>query len=120
MAVFPQIAQPVYPFKNKLEDPSLQSKAENGFVISRAKFTRVRETFTLQWKGLRTADYAALRNFWNNTIMGGSNSFTWTYPAISGDPYAGREFEVRVIDGDKEFEHDGPNTWTGTLIIQEV
>ncbi|AJQ29640.1 hypothetical protein [Pelosinus fermentans] len=55
MAQFPNIQQPVYPFTTKIKDPSLQSEMENGLVISRAKFTRVPQNFTLKWTACRPA-----------------------------------------------------------------
>ncbi|AJQ29644.1 hypothetical protein [Pelosinus fermentans] len=70
MAQFPNIQQPVYPFTTKIKDPSLQSEMENGLVISRVKFTRLPQIFTLKWTALPAADYAALRDFYRNTVYG--------------------------------------------------
>lgn len=120
MAQFPNIQQPVYPFTTKIKDPALQSEMENGLVISRAKFTRVPLTFILKWTALPAADYAALRDFYRNTVRGGSLAFDWYYPTVANDPYSGQLFTVRFGSGDVSFDLAVPGYYSGTLTIQEV
>lgn len=119
MLTFPAIQQPSYPLSNKLEDPSLTSKTENGMVVSRPKFTRVRETFVLKWQALPAADYYKLRDFWKTTL-GPSLEFEWTYPVIAGDPYSGKKFTMRFAGGDMNFSMDLPGYYSGELTVQEV
>lgn len=120
MAQFPNIQQPVYPFTTKIKDPSLQSEMENGLVISRAKFTRVPQTFVLKWTALPIADYIALRDFYRNTVHGGSLAFDWYYPIVPNDPYSGQLFRVRFVGGDVSFDLAAPGYYSGTLTIQEA
>ena len=120
MAQFPAIQQPVYPFTTKIKDPSLQSEMENGLVVSRVKFTRVSQIFTLKWTALPAADYAALRDFYRNTVYGGSLVFDWYYPSVPDDPYSGQLFSVRLTGGDISFNLSAPGYYSGTLTIQEV
>ena len=120
MAQFPKIQNPVYPLTIKIKDPSLQSEMENGLVISRAKFTRAQQSFTLQWNALPAADYAILRDFYRNTVRGGSFAFEWQYPAIFNDPYAGHLFSVRFVGEDISFDLVTPGYYSGKLTIQEV
>jgi len=117
--VFPNIQQPSYPLKNKVEDVSLQSTMESGITISRPKFTRARETFTLQWNALPAADFYLLRTFYKTAVYGGSQSFQWTYPQINGDPYSGQAFSVRFTGGVIEFTTSSPGYYSGGLVIQE-
>lgn len=117
---FPTIQKPSYPFNSKLEDISLQSQMEDGTVVSRARFTRSRETFTLTWTALPDADYATLRTFYKSTVKGGSEAFQWTYPTITGDSYSGQTFTVRFVGGGIEFSKSKYGTRSGTLQIQEV
>jgi hypothetical protein len=120
MAQFPDIQQPVYPFTTKIKDPSLQSEMENGLVISRARFTRVPQTFTLKWTALPAADYAALRDFYCNKVYGGSLEFDWRYPVTSDPAYSDKTYTVRFTGGDISFELVAPGYYSGTITIQEV
>jgi hypothetical protein len=120
MAQFPNIQQPIYPFTTKIKDPSLQSEMENGLVVSRAKFTRMPQTFVLKWNALSAADYAALRDFYRNTVRGGSQAFDWHYPTVANDPYSGQRFSARFVAGDISFDLVAPGCYSGTLTIQEV
>jgi hypothetical protein len=120
MAQFPDIQQPVYPFTTKLKDPALQSEMENGLVVSRARFTRMPQTFTLQWKALPAADYATLRDFYRGTVYGGSLAFDWYYPTVPNDSYSGKLFSVRFTGGDISFDLAAPGYYSGKLTIQEV
>lgn len=118
MANFPDIMLPKYPFKEKLEDPSISSKQENGLVISRPRFTRMRSTFTLSWTALPEVDFATLRTFYRS-VYGGSNSFTWVYPTIAGDEYSGRSFTV-LFNGELDFDLAAPGLYSGSVTLQEV
>ena len=120
MVNFPSITLPSYPFSTKIENVALLSKMEDGTIVSRAKFTRARETFTLRWNTLPNADYAVLRDFYKNTVKGGSLAFIWTYPVIAADPYSGTSFTVRFIEGDIEFSVPQPGIRSGQLVLQEV
>lgn len=117
---FPNIKAPAYPFGAKIEDVSLQSKMEDGTVVSRARFTRARETFILNWSALPDADYSLLRTFFKTTVKGGSESFNWTHPTVSGDPYSGQTFTARFVAGDINFSNTAPGIWSGQITIQEV
>lgn len=120
MPQFPNIQQPVYPFTTKLKDPSLQAEMENGLVVSRAKFTRIPQSFVLKWTALPAADFAALRDFYRNTVYGGSLVFDWYYPTVPNDSYSGQRFAVRFAGGDISFDLAAPGYYAGTLTIQEV
>lgn len=120
IAAFPEISAPAYPLANKLENPALMSAMENGTVVSRPRFTKVRETFTLRWTALPAAEYAMLRAFWRDTVLGGSEKFAWTYPAVAGDEYGGRAFTVRFASGDVHFDLASPGYYSGEVVLQEV
>ena len=120
MVNFPSITLPSYPFSTKIENVALQSKMEDGTIVSRARFTRARETFTLRWNALPEADYILLLNFYKNTVKGGSLAFIWTHPPVPGSPPSGVPYTVRFIDGDIEFSVPQPGIRSGQLVLQEV
>lgn len=119
MFKFPEIQQPVYPLKSKWENPVLTSKMENGTVVSRPKFTRIRETFTLTWNALPAADYARLREFWR-TALGGSVIFLWTYPMVPRDPLSGRSYRMRFGSDAPSFELSAPGYYSGSITMEEA
>ena len=59
------------------EDPAIRTEMENGMVQSRARFTRVRKSWTLSWTIIKEADYQTVRAHWD-TQKGGSDAFQWT------------------------------------------
>ena len=52
MLVFPEIANPDYPFTLVPEDNSISSTFEDGTVQSRVKFTRSRDSYQLTWSNM--------------------------------------------------------------------
>lgn len=63
------------------EDPSMQTKLEGGYVVSRARHTRTpRKTFTSGLSRVTNADRTLLVTFWETTVKGGSVIWDWTCP----------------------------------------
>lgn len=112
MERWPNIKEPAWPIKEEIEDAALRSEAENGLVMSRAKFSRQREKFTLIWTALSTQDYNALKAFYK-AMLGGSSSFAWSHPVT------GKEYTVR-FGAELKFSNDGPNIWSGSVELSEV
>lgn len=72
-----------------LEDPSISTKIEGGYVVSRAKHTRApRRTFAIVYKAISDADKAAISAFYDS-VRGGSTIFDWA------DPSSGAILQVR-------------------------
>jgi len=83
MATYPTLSvTPTYPLKEAGEDPTLKSEFEAGYTLTRAKFTRSRTVFTVQYENMPNADKETLKTFCD-TVKGGSDSFTWTHPSTS-------------------------------------
>ena len=77
---FPNIKPPNFPLDENLQDPGIRSPMENGSVVSRARYTRIRRIFNLRWSSLPNADKETLFNFYENDIRGSSLTFNWTHP----------------------------------------
>ena len=82
MASFPTLSR--YPeigsFKEtKAYDPSLRSQMGDGTVVSRAKFTANKKKWQLTYRLLTDADKTLLDTF-QDTVMIGSDTFSWTSP----------------------------------------
>lgn len=76
-------------YSEKLEDPSMKTTMEGGYVASRARHTRPpRITFTTGFSSISDADRKTLRDFWAS-VGGGSVIFDWQNP-VDGITYAVR------------------------------
>lgn len=127
--VFPNIvaAKPVTPkfstgedsknFSLEYEDPSMVSKMDGGYVVSRAKFTRPpRRTWTSGYTSISNSDKAILENFYKS-VMGGAVIFDWT------SPQDGQVYQVRFVGGSLKFRYTGVGTsqlWDVTYQVQEA
>lgn len=75
-AAIPDSAQ----FQVNYEDPAMRTEMEGGYVITRARHTRVpRRSWKVTYRMLGNADRTLLENLWD-TVRGGSASFNWTNP----------------------------------------
>ena len=61
------------------EDPAIRTEMENGMVQSRARFTRIRRSWTLAWNALSEEDFQAVMTHYRGQ-KGGSDAFYWTNP----------------------------------------
>lgn len=67
-------------FSQELEDPSMRTDMDGGYVVSRAKHTRKpRKTWGCGYTQINNTDKAALEAFWE-TVRGGSTIFQWANP----------------------------------------
>lgn len=136
MLYFPNISPPMYPLKEEIDNPVISSDTENGMRITRARYTRLKRKWTLQWDALRNTkerpEYEMLRDFYMYKTLGGANAFLWTYPPKRKQKNTvymqknfdlrleGKQFLVRFISDTFSFEEKLPNVWTGSVQIEEV
>ncbi len=63
-------------------DPTIRSLSEGGYVVSRARFTRITRKWTVKYNWVTTVNKDTIRDF-EDARRSGSESFTWTNPADS-------------------------------------
>ena len=103
MSTFPTLSiYPIYPLKESRVDNTIKSDTEAGYVITRARYSKVRKKFNIIYQLLTAADKALLDTF-IDTVSGATDSFTWVHPA-SGTSYTVRfedppEIELTGFDG---------------------
>lgn len=111
MATFPSIASP-----NKMSggpvDPAIRSEMENGVVVSRAKHTKSRETFSLSWNVMSDSDFDTLLSFYKNTVKGSAETCTYTQPGTS------TAYTVRITK--MTYEAVLPDRWAVSLEMEEA
>jgi hypothetical protein len=112
LSVFPNVANPVYPLDEGRENPAISSQMENGMVISRPRFTRIRKKWILKWTALKNNEYQLLMNFWEQ-MCGGSQEFQWV------NPVTGVSYIVRFT-GEINFHLTSHDMWEGEITLQEV
>lgn len=87
-------------YRMQQEDPTLKTEMEGGYVVSRARHTRIpRKTFSTGYTGISDADKKILENFYAQ-VRGASMIFDWI------DPVGGTVYKVR-FDGPIEFRYVG-------------
>lgn len=109
---FPNIKLPNFPLDETPQDPGMRSPMENGSVVSRARYTRTRRTFSLRWSSLPNADKETLFDFYDNEIRGSSQTFNWTHPETS-KPYVVRMTSLRA-------QKVGPGYWSVEATLEEA
>lgn len=113
MNTFPDIQKPSTPLKITPEDTTIRSTMEDGTVVARRKFTKIRNTYVLTWDYLSNDDYVTLMDFLENTIYMGALPFTWT------QPMTGKTKTVIFISME-DFETKLYNKWSGSITLEDV
>jgi len=80
---FPTLSTlPSFPLKQSREDYTIKSSMEAGVIKTRARYTRSRKTFQLQYQNLTAADIVLLDAHLDE-VLGITTSFSWTNPATN-------------------------------------
>jgi hypothetical protein len=83
MADFPTLSiNPSYPIGETREDSAIVTEFDAGYDQSRAKYSRVRYIFTINYKLIPSADKTLLTTF-ITTVNGRADAFNWTHPQSS-------------------------------------
>lgn len=61
-------------------DPAIVSEMEDGIVVTRPRYTRMRRRWELNWQNMTASSYTTLRAFYYGR-KGGALSFSWSNPA---------------------------------------
>ncbi len=94
-------------------DPTIRSPKEAGYVQTRAKFTRLTETFHVKIVGLDETDRDTLWDF-ERSMGVGSDIFAWTHPSrsVSYDTRFGSPISYVPMGTD--------NTWSAEFDLEQV
>jgi hypothetical protein len=77
---FPSLTKkPSVGIKRGGEDPTVKSKAEDGLVLTRPRFTRIRRTFTVPYRNVPVSDRDLLLDFLT-AVRVGSTQFVYVLP----------------------------------------
>jgi len=95
-------------------DPSIRSEFEDGTVLSRARFTTLKKSFTIGYNFITSADKTKLTSM-QTAIKIGANTFFWTNPSDD------TEYEVYLM-GPMQFQVEPRNFnyWSVMLNLAEV
>ena len=109
--MWPDIQLPLYITETTI-DPTISSEMEDGIVVTRPRYTRIRRRWELSWQNMVGADYQTLRAFYVQQ-RGGSMSFTWTHPTENAT------YTVRFV-GDLQGKASPMNIYNISLVLEEV
>lgn len=93
-------------------DPAISSEMEDGIVVTRPRYTRMRRRWELSWQNMVSADYQTLLTFYYGR-RGGALSFVWTHPT------GNETFTVRFV-GDLSGKAAPMGVYSVTLTLEEV
>lgn len=113
---FPNIGLPSHAYEEEAEDIGIASQMENGSVISRARFTRSRLKFTLNYI-LTYEQKETLLDFYRNTVKGSSSLMEWIHPDPRSEFY-NQTFNVRFVEPLK-LPKIAPSYWSVSITLQE-
>jgi len=116
MAVFPTLTDgSVTPDgweQTKAFDPTVRSRSEGGYLKTRPRCTRVPKKWRAVYE-MVAADKTTLTTF-ENTVMVGSDVFTWT------NPDDGVVYSVRLLEPIKFSPIGSKLKWRAELLLEEV
>jgi hypothetical protein len=100
------------------ENAGLMTEFEDGYVASRARFTRSRLAFSVTYTMIAYADLEKIQDFYRETIYGTALAFNWT----NTDPnskYYNTVFSVRMTElGEPSFTQ--PYWWNISFKVVQV
>ena len=114
MANFPSIEDEQLIINEVSRTDTLRTRFEAGYVQTRARFTRIPKRFELNWSRMSISDFGTLRTFYEDTVIGGAESFNWTHP-ISSTVYV-----VRFIGDELNFDANSGRFYSGKVVLEEV
>jgi len=109
---FPVIETPQEVLTETVNAGTIRSDFEAGYTQTRAKFTRMRQTFELKWKYLPSTDYAVLKTYFESTAIGGAQSFTWAHGTT--------DYVCRFAEDRLTFDYIPPDYYQGGITLMEV
>lgn len=104
-----------FPLDEEIEDATVRSSSEAGYVHTRPRYTRSRKTFKVVYRCLSNTDKTTLESFVNTTARQGSTAFNWTHP-LTNSVYSVRFAE----NGSPKYSLVAPLLWDVEFIIKEV
>lgn len=66
-------------------DPTIRTPKDAGYVQTRARFTSIPRRYHIRYTAITTADKNLIYVFEKDTVVGGSEFFTWRLPTGGGN-----------------------------------
>ena len=92
---------------------TLRAPFEAGYEQTRAKWTRSRRSFVLNWDRLEEASFTTLLYFFDRTVKGGTTSFVWTHPS-------GVTYECRFAEDELAMTSNVSGYYSGSVRLRQV
>ncbi|OQB75102.1 MAG: hypothetical protein BWX92_02796 [Deltaproteobacteria bacterium ADurb.Bin135] len=116
MAVFPTltVTPSIEGWGEELaQDPTIRTQLDGGYILTRARFTRIPKKWKVKYGLLTPGDKATIEAF-ETTVQGGAGIFSWTSPAglIT--------YSVRFAGPIMFTMRESPNWWDAEFILEQV
>ena len=116
MAVFPTLSvnPSVEPWKEGAAfDPTIRSQQEGGYVLTRARVTRIPSKWEIGYYALPSSDKNSIRTFEMDCKVG-SDIFTWTNPTDN------ITYDVRFLNPVSYKMHETAFLWDVEFTLEQV
>lgn len=125
-SVLATIRDPSFPFSSNITEIGLLSTEENGIIVARQRYNKVKKIFNLHYNALTNKEFEILSYFYHNECNYGTTCFLWRYPVLTednnvrnaGNLYQGKIFYVRVTKF--SFKAITYNLYRGDIVLSEV
>ena len=112
---FPILNQkPSFTFTETTTYKTLKSPFEDGYQLTRPLWTKPKKEWHIVYKYLSDSDYQTLRDFFENSALGGAVSFNWTNPVDN------MSYEVRFKEDSLKAEYVTVGYWDVEFDLEEV
>lgn len=125
-SVLKYIRDSCFPFSIKIENVGLTSEGENGIILTRRKYNRVKKEFTLHYSSLTVEEFELLSYFYEIECSFGLRCFFWRYPVLVNDSDSsdiGHSFQNKVFYvymSKFSFKAVSYNNYQGDVILSEM
>ena len=101
-------------YSGSLDHNTVKTAFEAGYVQTRARFTRERESWTLGWMGITSAEFRTFTSF-VVSVKGAADSFTFVDPVDAASTYL-----VRFRDDSIQWMRLDNNRYRVMFTLEEV
>ena len=100
-------------FEQMLHRPSIRSRSDAGYLVSRPLWTATKREFKLKWKALTNSQVEQIETFFDNIGWGGTE-FNFTSP-VDSTTYA-----VKLMDDEMKVKYIAEDKFEVKLTFMEV
>lgn len=117
---FPLTKKPKTPYQIEYEDNLIRSTTEDGYEITRPRYTKQRKRIVLKWD-IVNSEYTTINNFYTTSTLFGSLPFNLTFSTSDSTPNSAITFSSTVrFASPPKMTYAGIGVWELECSFREV